>query len=166
MAVDTALLELKTARKRNRRMQGTSPKHTGRCAGAALAWLMLFLSFPQNSRAWGKNGHRLVVSKAIDTLPQDIRPFFESNLALLSQHVTDPLDAIAKAPAERHNHFILLDKYGRFPFETLPRNYKAALTKFGKPKLDANGLLPWQIGVYSEKLTEAMKAGKWDEARL
>jgi len=127
---------------------------------------MLFLSCPQHSRAWGRNGHRLVVNKAIDTLPQDIRPFFESNLALLSQHVTDPLDTIAKSPTEKHNHFILLDKYGRFPFDALPRNYKAALTKFGKPKLDANGLLPWQIGVYSEKLTEAMKAGKWDEARL
>ncbi len=127
---------------------------------------MLLLFFPQNSRAWGKHVHRLVVNKAVDTLPQDIRSFFESNLPMLSQHVTDPLEAIAKSPAERHNHFILLDKYGRFPFEALPRNYKAALTKFGKPKLDANGLLPWQIGVYSEKLTEAMKAGKWDEARL
>ncbi|HEV1996311.1 MAG TPA: hypothetical protein VGR03_18395 [Candidatus Acidoferrum sp.] len=147
-------------------MQGLSFQQAGRRAVVALASFVLFLSSPQSSQAWGKNGHRLVVNKAIDTLPQDIRSFFESNLALLSQHVTDPLDAIAKTPAERHNHFILLDKYGRFPFEALPRNYKAALTKFGKPKLDANGLLPWQIGVYSEKLTEAMKAGKWDEARL
>jgi hypothetical protein len=135
-------------------------------AGVALACLVLCFSLPQNSRAWGKNGHRLVVNKAIDTLPQDIRPFFETNLALLSQHVTDPLDAIAKTPAERHNHFIYLDKYGRFPFEALPREYKAAVTKFGKSKLEANGLLPWQIGVYSQKLTEAFKAGKWDEARL
>jgi len=85
----------------------------------------------------------------------------------------DPLSARYRSsgrhretPAERHNHFILLDKYGRFPFEALPRNYKAAVTKFGKAKLDANGLLPWQIGVYSEKLTEAMKAGKWEEAKL
>jgi hypothetical protein len=44
--------------------------------------------------------------------------------------------------------------------------YKTAVTKFGKATLDRNGLLPWQIGVYSEKLTEAMKAGKWDEAKL
>jgi hypothetical protein len=141
-------------------------QQAGRRAVVAFACLFLIFSCPQNSRAWGKNGHRLVVNKAIDTLPQDIRPFFESNLTLLSQHVTDPLDAIAKSPAERHNHFILLDKYGRFPFEALPRDYKAAVTKFGKPKLDANGLLPWQIGVYSEKLTVAMKAGRWDEARL
>jgi hypothetical protein len=147
-------------------MQGLFIQDERRRTVVAVACLLLFLVFPQNSRAWGKNGHRLVVTKAIDTLPQDVRPFFESNLALLSQHVTDPLDAIAKSPAERHNHFIALDKYGRFPFEALPRDYKAAVTKFGKPKLDANGLLPWQIGVYSEKLTEAMKAGKWDEARL
>ncbi len=129
----------------------------------------LCLSRPDPSFAWGRNGHRLVVNKAIDTLetlPLEFRGFFESNRGLLVQHVTDPLDAIAKSPAERHNHFILLDKYGRFPFEALPRNYRAAVTKFGKPKLDANGLLPWQIGVYSEKLTEAMKAGKWDEVRL
>jgi hypothetical protein len=147
-------------------MQASSFDHACRRAGAALACLMLCLFFPHNSRAWGKNGHRLVVNKAIDTLPPDIRSFFETNLALLSQHVTDPLDAITKTPAERHNHFILLDKYGRFPFELLPRDYKAAVTKFGKPKLEANGLLPWQIGVYSQKLTEAFKAGKWDEARL
>jgi len=147
-------------------MQDLPFQNRGTRAAVALSCLVLFLSLPQNSRAWGKNGHRLVVRKATETLPQDIRPFFESNLALLAQHVTDPLDAIAKSPLERHNHFILLDKYGRFPFEALPRNYKAAVTKFGKAKLDANGLLPWQIGVYSEKMTEAMKAGKWDEARV
>jgi hypothetical protein len=134
--------------------------------GAFVFFASLCLLLPNRSFAWGRNGHRLVISKAVETLPSDIRPFFEVNRAILSQHVTDPLDAIAKTPAERHNHFILLDKYGRFPFEALPRNYKAAVTKFGKAKLDANGLLPWQIGVYSEKLTEAMKAGKWEEAKL
>src|SRR5260370_11291841 len=122
--------------------------------------------FPEHSFAWGRSAHRLVVSKAVETLPADIRSLFDSNRAILSQHVTDPLDVIAKTPTERHNHFILLDKYGRFPFEALPRSYKAAVTKFGRVKLDANGLLPWQIGVYSEKLTEAMKAGKWEEAKL
>ncbi len=140
--------------------------HPWRYTGLSLAFLLAFLPCPQESRAWGRNGHRLVVNKAIDTLPPDIRAFFESNRALLVQHVTDPLDALAKTPAERHNHFIQFDKYGRFPFEALPRNYKSAVMKFGKTRLDATGLLPWQIGVYSEKLTEALKAGKWDEARL
>jgi hypothetical protein len=137
-----------------------------RRTGLLLASLLLFIAFPQESLAWGRSGQRLIVNKAVDTLPAEIRPFFEANRAVLFQHVTDPFDSLAKAPAERRNRFIALDKYGRFPFEALPRQYKAALAKFGKPKLDANGLLPWQIGVYSEKLTEAFKVGKWEEAKL
>ena len=44
--------------------------------------------------------------------------------------------------------------------------YKAAVTKFTKPRLDANGLLPWQIGVYSAKLTDDLKNSRWDEAKI
>jgi hypothetical protein len=131
-----------------------------------ITFVGLLVAFPYQAHAWGRNANKLVVNKAIDTLPADIRDFFESNRAVLIQHVTDPLDALATVPAEKHNHFLFLDKYGRFPFESLPRNYKAAVSKFGKSKLESNGLLPWQIGVYSAKLTEAMKAGKWEEARL
>jgi hypothetical protein len=122
--------------------------------------------FPRCAEAWGRNAQKLIVNKAVDTLPADVRPFFEASRRLLDQRVTDPLDTLTKSPAERRNYFIALDKYGRFPFEALPRSYKAAVTKFGKLKLEANGLLPWQIGVYSEKLTQAFQAGKWDEARL
>ena len=134
--------------------------------GIAVAFLAaLFL--PLGALAWGGAGHRLVASKAIETLPPEMRPFFEANRDYLAQHVTDPLDALAKNPAaERRYHILLLDHYGRFPFESLPRSYKAAVAKFTKAKLEASGVLPWQIGVYSEKLTNAMRLGKWDEARL
>lgn len=129
-------------------------------AGAALAL------FATAACAWGEKGSKLIVNKAFETLPPEVRPFFEANRDYLLQHVTDPLEAAAKNPAERKNRYLFLDRYGRFPYETLPRTYKAAVGKFTKPKLESNGLLPWQIGVYSEKLTNAMKAGKWDEARL
>jgi hypothetical protein len=135
-------------------------------AGPAITVIAASLLFPYSSFAWGRSGHRLVVNKAIDTLPPDIKAFFDANRNLLVQHVTDPLETSVKSPVERRNHFIQLEKYGRFPFQALPRDYKAAVTKFGKPKLDASGLLPWQIGVYSEKLTDALKAGKWEEAKL
>src|SRR5262249_33684914 len=99
-------------------------------------------------------------------LPADVRAFFDANRADLVRHVTDPFDAIAKNPNERRNHYLTLEKYGRFPFESLPRDYKAAVQKFGKSKIDSNGLLPWEIGVYSQKLTEALKVGKWEEAKV
>jgi len=131
-------------------------------AGIALT----FLLSPVSAFAWGNNTNKLIVNRAIDTLPPDLRGFFDANRAILLQHVNDPSANAEKTPAERRNQFLFLDKYGRFPFELLPRSYKAAVTKFGKSKLESNGLLPWQIGVYSAKLTDAMHLGKWEDARL
>src|SRR6266446_5498429 len=147
-------------------MKAVTSRESRMRAPLLLAAVAMFVLSPRTARAWGGKGHKLIVNQAVDTLPAEIRYFFEANRGFLLQHVTDPLDAIEKTPAERRNHFILLEKYGRFPFEALPRDYKSAVTKFTKPKLDANGLLPWQIGVYSKKLTEALKEGKWEEAKL
>ena len=142
------------------------PNSSRRCLRAVLAVTLGIALLPLGTYSWGGNGHRLVVNQAIDTLPGDLRAYFENQRSFLVQHVTDPLDAEAKTPTDRHNHFIRLDKYGHFPFDALPRSYKAAVNKFGKSKLDAGGLLPWEIGVYSQKLTESMKLGHWDEVRL
>ncbi|MBZ5643737.1 MAG: hypothetical protein LAO19_13325 [Acidobacteriia bacterium] len=139
------------------------------CAAAiavgAGAFLWLF-AFPSTARAWGANAERLVAGKAVDTLPPDIRGFFEANRDFFTRHVTDPLDLLAKSPdAERRNHYLYLDRYGKFPFDALPQDYKAAVAKFSKSKLEASGVLPWQIGVYSQKLTAAMRNHDWEEAR-
>lgn len=135
-------------------------------AAVLLAIVAALALTPERAAGWGRSAHKLVVNQAVDTLPQDIRGFFEASRGILLQHVLDPLDAVAKTPAEKRNDHLYLDKYGRFPFDALPRNYKAALDKFGKSKLQTNGVLPWEIGVYSQKLTEDMKTGHWDEARL
>jgi len=135
-------------------------------AGLLLVFAAISVLLPQRAAAWGRNAHKLVVNQAIDTLPQDIRSFFESYRGILIQHVIDPLDNVAKTPAEKRNNQLYLDKYGRFPFDVLPRSYRAAVAKYGKSKVEANGVLPWQIGVYSQKLTEDMKTGHWDEAKL
>lgn len=147
-------------------MKAATSRESRMRAPLLLATGAMFVLFPPTARAWGSKGHKLIVNQAIDTLPGEIRYFFEANRGSLLQHVTDPLDAIEKIPSERHHHFLYLDKYGRFPFDSLPRSYKTAAAKYTKAKLEANGLLPWQVGVYSEKLTEAMKAGRWDEAKL
>jgi hypothetical protein len=137
-----------------------------KCFNASLAITVSCALLPTVACAWGGDGHKVVINQAIDTLPADLRAYFETNRLFIVQHVTDPLDAEAKNPAARHNHFVRLDKYGRFPFDALPRSYKAAVSKYGKSKIESTGLLPWEIGVYSQKLTEAMKLGHWDEVRL
>src|SRR3974390_157222 len=123
----------------------------GEHAGAALLLLVLWglaLMLPIGIQAWGNNAQRLIVNRAVDTLPYDIRPFFEANRNFLVQHVNDPMNQLDKHPNERQNHFIELDKYGKFPFDALPRNYKAAVTKYSKSKIDATGLLSWEIDGY------------------
>jgi len=128
---------------------------------AVVAWLA-----PRKTNAWGASAQRIIVGKAVDTLPPDLRSFFDENRSYLALHVADPLDAVSKTPNEKHNHFIYLDRYGRFPYTTLPRVYKVALSKYSKSKLEATGLLPWQIGVYSAKLTTSFQQGRWEEVKL
>jgi hypothetical protein len=124
------------------------------------------VAVPPDAAGWGANAVRLITNKAVDTLPEEMRPFFEANRNFLVQHSADPLDALAKNPAERVNHFIHLDHYGPFPFAALPRDYKAAVSKYTKRSLEAGGLLPWEIGLYSARLTDAFRAHNWEEARV
>jgi hypothetical protein len=121
--------------------------------------------FPSGAQAWGNAAQQMIVSHAVETLPYEIRYFFEANRGYLTEHVDDPVDLISKTPSERLNHFIELDKYGKWPYQALPRSYKAALLKYSKSKIDSTGLLPWAIGLYSQKLTEDMRTGRWQDAK-
>lgn len=133
---------------------------------AGLVLLVILLLATPSSFGWGENGERMIVDKAVDTLPDEIRPFFQANRQFLIQHVTDPVESETRNPAEQRNSFIQLDRYGQFPFAALPRSYTAAVTKFGKRTLESRGLLPWQVGLYSQKLTDALRARNWDDAKL
>jgi hypothetical protein len=114
---------------------------------------------------WGETAERLVTSKAVDSLPQEMQPFFQANRQFLVQHVTDP-EAEIQGAADQHNEFIQLDHYGQFPFSALPHAYTAASLKYTHRVLETYGLLPWQIGIYSKKLTDAFHSGDWTEAKL
>jgi len=131
--------------------------------GVLLSWL----AFPAPARAWGEKAEQMAAGKAVDTLPPEMRGFFEANRDFIGRHVSEPLALLAKTPlAERRNHFVYLDHYGKFPYDALPHDYKAAVAKYSKSKLEASGVLPWQIGVYSQKLTAAMRDHDWEEARI
>jgi hypothetical protein len=134
-------------------------------AGLAVLLLILFLGLP-SSYGWGENAERLIANKAVDTLPEEMQPFFQANRRFLVQHVTDPDEAQEKNPTDEHNGFIRLDHYGQFPFSALPRTYTAAVSKFTRRTVETYGLLPWQIGIYSKKLTDAFESHNWNDVRL
>ncbi len=123
------------------------------------------LCLPHLALGWGANADRLATTKAVDILPDEVRSYFEGNRAYLVQHVLDPVDAAQKTPALAHNRFIHFEKYGNFPYNELPRDYRVASYKYSKRTLDQNGLLPWSVGLYSQKLTDAFRNHNWDDAR-
>jgi len=144
-----------------------TPSRRTRLISLALLFNATCVLTPLTAWAWGANAQRLIAARAIDTLPPDARPFFDADRDFILRHVTDPLTSLAANPkSEGSNHFLYLDRYGTFPFTALPRDYRAALAKFGRDRLESGGLLPWQIGLYSQRLTEAIKAGNWEQARL
>lgn len=119
-----------------------------------------------SSFGWGESADRLIANKAVDSLPAEIQPFFEANRQFIVQHSIDS-DESGKVPSLTDERgFIQLDHYGPYPFSTLPRSYTGAVAKFTKRTVDMYGLLPWQIGIYSKKLTDAFSSGNWSDAKL
>lgn len=134
-----------------------------RAIARGLAAGLCLLASAAAAHAWGANGHKLVTGKAVDSLPPEMRRFFDARRSVITQRVLDPLEWLKKnGAAEQRNQFIYLEKYGRFPYADLPRNYELARRRLGRAVLDRNGLLPWQIGVFSQKLTDAFRARDWD----
>ena len=121
--------------------------------------LAAILAVPSSAHAWGFEAHKFIVSRAIDILPEPIRPFFEANRAFVVERSIDSdLWRNAGFAEEPPNHFLDLDAYGPYPFKDLPREYDEALKKHGHDKLKDNGLLPWRTHEIAGRLIRGFEA--------
>ena len=116
--------------------------------------------------AWGPAAHRLVNNWAVETLPPEVRGFFDVNRQFLIDHANDPDEWMKKDHYERPRHYVYLDKYGLFPYLNLPHSYREALARYGSGRIGRDGTLPWQVGQYSLRLTNALKGRDWEAAKL
>jgi len=115
----------------------------------AVVSFLALAAVPTGVSAWGYEAHKTIMDKAIALLPQDIRPLFEQNRTTLVEHVIDPdlWQTAGFDNAESPNHFLDLDwdGYGKYPYDGLPRDYAAAVAKFGKDRIEKNGTVPWRV---------------------
>ena len=116
--------------------------------------------------SWGASAHRLADDWAIGTLPPGLRNYFQSNHTFILDHSTDPEKWMKKDRYERMRHYIFLNKYGTFPYLELPHSYQAAVKKYGLGRITHNGVLPWQVGEYSLKLTNDFRKRDWEHVKL
>jgi hypothetical protein len=131
-----------------------------------LVVLALCLGRPELALGWGPTAHDIVDTWAIQVLPPEIRSFFENNRQFLVEHANDPDEMMKKDRYERMRHYIYLDKYGAFPYLALPHDYGHAKEVFNSWRINRDGVLPWQIGEFSLRLTKSMKEGNWEEVKL
>jgi len=108
--------------------------------------LVLASLLPAPAAAWGFAGHKLIMRRAIELLPPELKPFFEHYRNEVVIRVVDP-DLWRNAGWEDDpNHFVDfgMKELGDYPFTALPREYGAALEKFGASLLARIGRLPWR----------------------
>ncbi len=124
--------------------QRTYNRHMRRLLPLAVLVLILV---PRPALAWGSEAHFFIMDRAIALLPPEIRPLFEKHRAEVVQRMIDPDTwRVAGFTQEDPNHFLDLDVpiFGPSPFTALPRDWDAAVAKFGVETLRDNGLVPWR----------------------
>jgi hypothetical protein len=119
---------------------------------------------PAPASAWGFAGHKLIMRQAIELLPPELKPFFDHFKDEVVLRVTDPDLWRNVGWEDDPNHFLDFGvrEYGAYPFEALPREYGAALEKFGDRTLRRNGLLPWREAEEFGNLRRAFEEFKRD----
>jgi len=108
--------------------------------------VLIALAAPQPAAAWGSAAHRHIMARAIDLLPVELKPFFQQHQDEVVMRVIDPDLFRILGWEEDPNHFVNFGakELGEYPFKELPREYGAAIEKFGMATLRRNGLLPWR----------------------
>ena len=121
----------------------------------------VLLLLPRPAHAWGFEAHKFIMDRAIALLPAGLRPLFEKHRASVVEHVIDPDTWITAGwEDERPRHFLDLDSegFGQYPFNELPRDYTAALAKFGAAKMRDAGTVPWRAEEIYGALRRAFEA--------
>jgi hypothetical protein len=118
--------------------------------------VLLTVSIPQPSEAWGFEAHKYIMARAIARLPPEIRPFFVAYRTALVEHAIDPdLWRTAGWEQEPSRHFVDMDAYGPYPFADLPHLEEEAVSRFGREFVNKNGTLPWRTQEIYGRLVEA-----------
>ena len=122
-----------------------------------LLLLTIIVSFHHPLYPWGFYAHRQINYYAVFMLPPEMLVLYKPNLSFLTDHAVDPDKRRYAVAAEGARHYIDIDHYGVYPFDSLPRTFSKAIEKYGRDTLQAYGIVPWHIQTMLYRLTAAFK---------
>lgn len=111
-----------------------------------------------NCYCWGFFAHQQINYYAVFLLPPQMMVLYKPNITFLSEHAVDPDKRRYMVADEGPRHYIDIDHYGHYPYDSLPRKWNEAITKFGEDSVKAYGIVPWYIQTMLARLTNAFKA--------
>jgi hypothetical protein len=107
--------------------------------------------------SWGFWAHKRINRMAVFTLPPDLFGFYKKHIDHISEHAVDADMRRFTSPDEACRHFIDLDRYGEYPFDSIPKKWKDAVAKYGEDSLREHGIVPWHIATVYYWLVDAFK---------
>ncbi len=121
-------------------------------------FLFAFLTLLTHSVfSWGFYCHKLINQKSVYALPPGMIEFYKMNEAYLTKHAVDPDLRKHSIEKEGAQHYIDIDHYGLHPFDSVPKFWKDAVSKYTEDTLRKYGVLPWTIHDYYYRLVKAFK---------
>ena len=128
---------------------------------------LILLLVVKESFCWGFYGHQRINFVAVFLLPPEMLVFYKKHIQYLSEHAIDPDKRRYAIKEEAPRHYIDIDKYGVYPYDSLPRTWKAAVEKYGEDSLMAHGIVPWWIQTMLFRLTKAFtEKDEWKILKL
>jgi hypothetical protein len=129
-----------------------------------LSALLILLLLYQHCFCWGFFAHQKINYYAVFLLPPEMMVLYKPNIQFLSEHAVDPDKRRYAVAEEGARHYIDIDRYGSYPFDSLPRQWKDAVAKFSEDSLLRNGIVPWWIQIMQRRLVNAFK--EKDQAKI
>ena len=109
------------------------------------------------SYCWGFYAHQKINYYAVFLLPPEMLVLYKPYISFISEHSTDPDKRRYAVPGEGPKHYIDIDHYGKYPYDSLPRKWTDAIAKYGEDSILAHGTVPWYIQFMLQRLTDAFK---------
>ncbi|MGF1925384.1 MAG: zinc dependent phospholipase C family protein [Bacteroidia bacterium] len=106
--------------------------------------------------SWGFFAHKRINQLAIFTLPIEMIHFYKANSNYIITHAVDPDKRRYIDTLEAPRHYLDVENY-EDQIDSIPKKWTDALTKYGQKKLNASGIVPWQIERTYYNLVKAFK---------
>jgi hypothetical protein len=128
-------------------------------------FLFLFiLLISQKCFCWGFFAHQKINYYAVFLLPPEMMVLYKPNIEFITEHAVDPDKRRYAVAEEGPRHYIDIDHYGKYPFDSLPRKWEDAVARYSQSTITENGIVPWWVQTMQRRLVNAFK--EKDQARI